>query len=659
MSEVVRHIRQRRDEQRRRSITSMLLGQALETSEMPHQAIGKVVALAVFASDALSSVAYATDEILLVLAAAGTAAFAFSLPVAGAISLLLVILTLSYRQTIFAYPGGGGAYIVARDNLGEGAAQTAGAALMTDYILTVSVSVASGVAQLVSAFPELHSFRVELALVIIAFMTIMNLRGVKESGRVFAVPTYFFVGMIGLMLGVGLFRYLTGTLPQVTGVLHPVETGVETLSLFLVLHAFSSGCTALTGVEAISNGITAFREPKSRNAATTMLWMSGILMTTFLAITFLAGQAGVVPSKDETVISQLARTIMGASTPLYLLTIAATTLILIMAANTSFADFPRLAALHAGDRFLPRQLTFRGHRLVFSWGITLLAMLASLLIVVFEADVSALIPLYAIGVFLSFTLSQAGMVVRWWKISKLKPGDTIKTHGSMLEHDPRWHWKIAINAIGAAASFVVMIIFAVTKFPQGAWIVVVLVPTLVIVFFRIHHHYQRVATELSLRGKAVQMGPRPLKTILLVDDVHAATLRMVNFVKSTGEPWEGVHIAINPEKTEQVAQKWAERLPDAPPLVILESPYRSLTQPLVDYIQAYLKERPDAFVHVILSQITFDSYWEHALHQNSSIVFKLALQSMPRVVVTDVTYQLHVHANGKPAEVAGAASSGR
>jgi amino acid transporter len=642
MSALVKRLRTPSEQHASRSIRHLILGRPLETAEMPHQAIGKAVGLAVFASDALSSVAYATDEILLVLAAAGASFFYLSLPIAGAISLLLVILTFSYRQTIFAYPNGGGAYIVARDNLGEGPAQTAGAALMTDYILTVSVSVASGVAQIASAFPALLPWRVELSLAVIAFMTIVNLRGVKESGRVFALPTYFFIGMIGLTLVIGFFRWLTGSLLPLEGVKISVEA-TSSLSLFLILHAFSSGCTALTGVEAISNGITAFKEPKSKNAATTMLWMSGILMVTFLSITALAHQVGAVPSAEETVISQLARAVVGGGSLLYLLTIAATTLILIMAANTSFADFPRLAALHAGDRFLPRQLTFRGNRLVFSWGITLLALLASALIIIFNADVSALIPLYAIGVFLSFTLSQVGMVVRWKKISKLQPGQVIKTQGSELTHDPHWWSKMSINAVGAAASFTVMIIFAVTKFPYGAWIVVFLIPALVIFFFRIHHHYKRVASELSLQGKAMQVSDHPLKTILLVEDVHAATLRMVNFVMATHEQWEAVHIAINPEKAEQVAQKWQERIPNAPPLTILESPYRSLTQPLVQYINDYLCESPDTFVHVIMSQIVFDTYWDHALHANSSIMFKLALQQLDRVAVTDVAYQLHSH----------------
>ena len=638
MATLVRQLQEKRNQRHRLSIRRLLLGNPLETSELPHQAVGKAVGLAVFASDALSSVAYATDEILLVLAAAGAVFFGLSIPIALAICLLLLILTSSYRQTIFAYPNGGGAYIVARDNLGELAAQAAGAALMTDYILTVAVSVASGIAQVVSAFPVIEPLRVELSLAVIAFMTVVNLRGVKESGRVFALPTYFFIGMMALTIGVGLWQWLTGGLPQVTGVQIAVNV-TQPLALFLVLRAFSSGCTALTGVEAISNGITVFKEPKSHNAATTMLWMSGILMVTFIGITVLAHQIGALPSETETVISQLTRTVFG-NGPLYLLAIAATTLILIMAANTSFADFPRVGALLASDKFMPRQLSFKGHRLVFSWGILLLASLAALLIVVFNAEVSGLIPLYAIGVFLSFTLSQAGMVVRWWKISRLKPGEVAKTYSSELRHDAHWGMKMALNAIGATASGIVMVIFAVTKFPQGAWVVIILIPTLVYGFFRIHRHYQRVARELSWQGIEHEVRAHPVKTILLIDEVHAATLRMVNFAKSLDQPWEAVHIAINEEKAEHVAHKWAERIPDAPPLIVLPSPYRSLTQPLVDYVDAYLEHNPDAFVHIILGQIIFDNFWEHALHQNSSIAFKLTLQQMERVVVTDVAYQL-------------------
>ncbi|MGH2627090.1 MAG: APC family permease, partial [Anaerolineales bacterium] len=417
-----------------RRLLRVLIGKPLETKEIPHQSISKVVGLAVFASDALSSTAYATEEILVILVLAGTGALALSFPIALAIGLLLIIVTLSYEQTIHAYPGGGGAYIVARDNLGELPAQIAGAALLTDYVLTVAVSISNGVAQMASAFPALLPYRTAVAVLMIAVMMLVNLRGVKESGHAFAVPTYFFLLMAFSTVGLGLFRAATGSLGSVADVeaLH-VET-LHNLSLFLILRAFSSGCTALTGIEAISNGITAFQEPRSRNAGVTLLWMSAILTTLFVSITFLANRIHAVPSESETVISQLARTVYAGEGLPYLLMVGATAVILIMAANTSFADFPRLGALAAADGFLPRQLTARGSRLVFSRGIVTLAFFASLLVVIFRAETSALIPLYAIGVFLSFTLSQSGMAIRFGRVGRLKPGEEIRTKDTTLRH---------------------------------------------------------------------------------------------------------------------------------------------------------------------------------------------------------------------------------
>ena len=464
-----------------RSWRTWLIGRPLSTADAPHQTIGKAIGLAVFASDALSSTAYATQEILLILAAAGMGAFRLAFPISVAIVVLLIILTISYEQTIHAYPGGGGAYIVARDNLGEVPAQTAGAALLTDYILTVAVSISSGVAQIVSAFPALYVYRVEISVALVFLVMLVNLRGVKESGATFAIPTYFFLVMMFLTVIVGFVRYLIGTLGTVTNP-PPLEMlhGLQAISLFLILKAFASGTTALTGVEAISNGITAFRAPKSRNAGITLIWMSAILGTLLLGITFLSGKIGAVPSESETVISQLARTVYGSRGVLYLATIVATTLILIMAANTSFADFPRLATLHAGDGFLPKQLMYKGSRLVFSRGIMALALVASLLIIVFRASVTALIPLYAIGVFLSFTLSQAGMARRWWRVGHLAVGQEIVDPGSTLRYESGWQLKMAVNGVGSVATLIVMFVFAITKFRDGAWIIVILVPALVL-----------------------------------------------------------------------------------------------------------------------------------------------------------------------------------
>jgi len=419
-----------------RSWRSWLIGRPLPTADAPHQTIRKIVGLAVFASDALSSTGYATQEMLVVLAAAGTAAFGYAFPISIAIVVLLAIVTISYEQTIHAYPGGGGAYIVARDNLGELPAQTAGAALLTDYILTVAVSISSGVAQLVSAYPALYPSRVAIAVGLVMFVMLINLRGVRESGVAFAIPSYFFVVMMVLTVGVGFVRYLAGSLGTVVDPPMPMENfgTVQAVTLFVILRAFSSGTTAMTGVEAISNGVPAFREPKSRNAGITLIWMSSILGVLLMAITFLAGQIGAIPSEQETVISQLARTAYAGEGVLYLAIIAGTTVILILAANTSFAGFPRLSALLAVDGFLPRQLAFQGSRLVYSRGIAALGLIACVLIAVFRASVTALIPLYAIGVFLSFTLSQAGMARRWFKIGHLAPGQEVRERGSTLRY---------------------------------------------------------------------------------------------------------------------------------------------------------------------------------------------------------------------------------
>lgn len=631
------------------NISKVLFGRPLATHESPHQTIGKTVGLAVFASDALSSTAYATQEILVVLAGAaalvGTSVFGYSIAISVAIVALLVILTISYRQTIFAYPNGGGAYIVARDNLGEMPAQTAGAALLTDYILTVSVSISSGVDQVVSALPALRPLQVEICVLAVLAMMIINLRGVKESGRIFAVPTYFFVVTMFITLIVGFYRLSTGTLPQITGV-EMVHHTVQNVSVFLILHAFSSGCTALTGVEAISNGITAFREPRSKNAAATMIAMSSILGVLFIGITFLANRIHALPSDTETIISQLARMVLGHSAA-YGVVIGSTTVILIMAANTAFADFPRLCALHAGDGFLPRQLTFRGSRLVFSWGILVLALMSILLIIIFQAKTTRLIPLYAIGVFLSFTLSQAGMVVRWQKIGKIAPGQEVlftNPHGeeSRLTFDPQWRTKQLVNAAGAIMTFIVMCVFSITKFADGAWVTVFLIPFLVFVFFRIHYHYKDVGHSLSLSKRTVKPLPHNILSIVMVDDVHAGTVQMVEFAMSQGSPWIAVHIDIDPAKTARVLSKWEARMGTVQhELQIVPCPYRNMTEVAVDLVEEKMNEEPGRLIHVIMGQIIMDSWVAQALHANTSIAFKMAFQRMDGVIVTDVSYLIH------------------
>ncbi|MBK8987696.1 MAG: APC family permease [Chloroflexi bacterium] len=627
------------------SLSRLLFGKPIATRDLEHQSVNRVVGLAVFASDALSSTAYATEEILFILALAGTgsAILGISIPLSIAIAVLLVIVTISYRQTIYAYPNGGGAYIVARDNLGEVAAQVAGAALLTDYILTVAVSISSGVAQIASAFPALLPFRVEMALLVILIMTLVNLRGVKESGTIFAIPTYFFLGAMLLTLSVGMYRYFTGTLGIVSGV-DIMETGaVQALSLFLILRAFSSGSAALTGIEAISNGITAFKEPRSHNAAVTLQWMSAILITIFLSITFLAHQIQALPSESETVISQLGRVIFGNGSILYLAIVAGTALILLMAANTSYADFPRLAALHAGDGFLPRQLTFRGGRLVFNWGVITLATMASLLVIVMQARTTALIPLYAIGVFLSFTISQTGMVVRLRKIGRLKPGEKVQGLETVMEHDPRWRFKAFISGFGAVCTGIVMLIFAITKFTSGAWFVILLIPILVFAFFRVHHHYQAVAHNLSLNGTHhPDITAYPVQTVVLVDGVHTGTIELVNFAKSLKHPWHAVHIGINPEKAAKVHQLWDDVIGEGE-LVVVPSPYRQLNRPIRAYVETLLHDYPETIIHVVVGHLAMETAWEQALHQNSVLIFNLALNGLERVVLTIVPHQIRRH----------------
>jgi amino acid transporter len=624
-----------------RSWRSWLIGRPLATADAPDQTIGKLIGLAVFASDALSSTAYATQEILVILVLAGTVALGYAFPIAIAIVALLAIVTLSYEQTIHAYPDGGGAYIVARDNLGELPAQTAGAALLTDYILTVAVSVSSGVAQVTSAYPSLFDYRVEMSVIFVLFIMIVNLRGVKESGAAFAIPSYFFLAMIFLTVGVGISRYLAGTLGTVAD---PPKLNVlqaaQPVTLFLILRAFSSGTTALTGVEAISNGVPAFNEPRSRNAGITLMLMSAILGTLLLAITFLAVQAGTIPSEEETVISQLARTAFGGRDILYLGVIAGTAVILILAANTSFAGFPRLSALLAGDGFLPRQFTYRGSRLVYSRGIIILALVASLLIVLFDASVNALIPLYAIGVFLSFTLSQAGLAHRWWKIGHLTPGQVVQEHGSTLRYEAAWHSKMIINGLGAGCTAVVTLVFAATKFMDGAWIVLVLIPVLVVAFSVIHRHYRKLAGQLSLEDYGTP--PRIARhcVILPIGGVHRGTLAALHYARSISDDVTAVHVPIDPAEAEGLRRKW-EVWGDGVRLVMLESPYRLFFEPLLEYIEEVAAHRqPNEVITVVVPQFVPKHWWNNLLHTQTAIQLRLVLLFKPGIIVTDVPYHV-------------------
>ena len=625
----------------RATLQTWLIGRPLATADAPHQTIGKLIGLAVFASDALSSTAYATQEIMIILAAAGSAAFHYVFPISLAIVILMGIVTFSYEQTIHAYPGGGGAYIVARDNLGEIPALVAGAALLMDYILTVAVSISSGVAQIVSAFPVLMDNRVVIAVGLILFVMLVNLRGVKESGVLFAIPTYFFVISMFITVIIGLVRYFNGSLGMVV---NPPEMSAEVIiaaiSPFLLLHAFSSGTAALTGIEAISNGITAFKEPRSKNAGQTLIFMAFILASLFLGISFLASRTGVIPSEIETVISQLTRTVLGGQGIPYLMVIASTALILILAANTAFADFPRLSALQAADGFLPRQLTFRGSRLVYSGGIVLLAVIASLLVIGFKASVTSLIPLYAIGVFLSFTISQTGMARRWWKSGHLKQGEEIVERGSTLRLDRGWVHKMFINGFGAICTLVVMFIFAITKFRDGAWIIIILIPLLVIVLLQIRRHYNHVATSLSLDNFSTKRNFSRNRVIMPISGVHNGTLAGLHFARSISDDITIVHVSIDLIETAKVKAKW-EIWGDGYRLVVLDSPYRLFLEPLLEYvdkISAILA--PNEIITLVVPQFLPKHWWTNFLHMRTADTLRKALLNRRNIIITEVPYHI-------------------
>src|SRR5262245_16594181 len=489
----------------------LLVGTPMPLAQARHERLGKAAALAVFASDPLSSVAYATEEILLVLVLAGPLALSYSLPIAVGIAILLAIVVTSYRQTVQAYPQGGGAYLVSQDNLGVLPALTAAGALLVDYVLTVAVSVVAGIAALTSAVPPLRPYRVVLSVLVVVIVAVANLRGVRESARLFAAPTYFFVVSILGMVGYGLLAAVLDWLPEAPFEPHP--PGLEGIGLFLFLRAYAAGCTALTGVEAVSNGVQALRTPEGRNAATVMTWLGALSIAMFLGITYLAYDFGIVPGGEETVVSKIARRVFGGGIP-YFGVQAATMLILLLAANTSYADFPRLSSILARDRFVPRQFANQGDRLVFSNGIIILSGFAILLIVVFGGDTHALLPLYAVGVFMSFTLSQSGMVRHWWRL-----------------RERGWRWRLCVNGAGAVATFVVLLTLAVTKFVEGAWIVVVVIPILVGTFVVMHRHYEEVAHELSLEGMS---GPPSMNhtVLVLVGDLHRGVVRALQYART-------------------------------------------------------------------------------------------------------------------------------
>ncbi|MBL8134739.1 MAG: APC family permease [Anaerolineae bacterium] len=607
-------------------LANLVIGKRLHTADISHQTAPNPIALAVLASDALSSVAYATEEILIILNTAALGAFVFvgfqgnavSIPIAIAIAVLIAIVTISYRQTIFSNPAGGGGYRVAKENLGEELAQVTGAALLTDYILTVAVSISAGVANVISVVPALLPYRVVMTVGIILFMTYVNLRGVKESARLFSLPTYFFLATIGITLVTGFVKLLTGTLGTVADVEAIQHTALEPITLLLLLRAFSSGCTALTGIEAISNDTQLFRQPRAHNAAKTLVAMSAILITLFLSITFLANAVQAVPSHSETVISQLARTIYGAEgfgAALYVLTMAGAFAVLFMAANTPFADFPQLAALHSSDGFLPRQLTYRGRRLVFSWGIYTLSAAAIFLVIVTGAIVTNLIPLYAIGVFMGFTISQTGMARRFWRAGQLKPGEFTWGLETKIFYDPRWWFKLAVSGIGAVVTFIVMVVFIITKFTSGAWAIVLLIPLLVMVFFRIHRHYKETAARLKLQDlpvfqhKPVIFDPAQHKEVAIYfcDTWSKLAVTVVSAILKRGLPILIIHVDVDPKRTAAFVERsqeirdlngWGDGV-----TVVIDEPYRDLYQSVARSLKTMRDTYPDVYFQVYIGAL--------------------------------------------------------
>lgn len=600
-------------------VKRVVVGEPIPSHLAHHERLSRLTGLAVLSSDPLSSVAYASEEILRVLVLVSVSALSFANPIAFVIATILAVVVFSYRQTIHAYPSGGGAYIVAKDNIGELPALVAGGALLIDYVLTVAVSIAAGVAAITSAFPAWHDLRVEMTLGFVLVLMLGNLRGIRESGRIFALPTYFFIVSLLALIGVGAWRVLNGTVQPVVAA-DPIHSTGAPLTLFLLLRAFSNGCTAMTGVEAVSNGVPAFKPPEARNAAATMLIMAAISITMFLGITLLARAYHVLPSEQETVVSQIARGVFDGRGTFYYFVQAATMLILVLAANTAYADFPRLGSILARDRYLPRQFMNQGDRLAFSNGIIGLSVFAAILLVIYGGDTHSLIPLYMIGVFVSFTISQAGMVVHWRRL-----------------RGPGWKTSIFINGLGAVVTGVVLVVVTATKAHEGAWIILVLIPVCVFFFRATRRHYDGVAAQLSLEGWDES---HKHNTVLVpISGIHRAVVQAIEYARTLSPDVRAVYVNLDPLITAQLRREW-ERWGQGVPLVVLESPYRSLMEPLLEYIEKVDAERPDDFVTVVLPEFVPARWWHHLFHNQSALLIKGSLLFKPNTVVTSVPFHL-------------------
>ena len=609
-------------------IRAITIGRPLASEEEIGERLSKKKALAIFSSDAISSSAYATEEILRVLVLAGSGiALVFSLRVAIAISILLAVVALSYRQVCRAYPSGGGAYSVSKENLGAIASLVAASALLIDYVMTVAVSTASAVAQAYSVVPSLYNVRIEVAVVAIALITTANLRGLRESGNIFAIPTYLFLGLALTMVGLGVLRVITDQAVDIEQA-NAVHAGSEGLGVFLLLKAFASGSVALTGTEAIANGVPAFQPPESKNAGDTMIAMAILLAVLFIGITFVSDAYGIVPTLQggETVVALVAGTVFGHNSSLFYLFQASTALILFLAANTSFNAFPRLAALLAIDGYMPRQFAFRGDRLAYSYGIILLAAVAAGLLILFGGDTHALIPLYSVGVFVCFTLSQIGMVRHWYR-----------------HQEPGWWYRAAINGFGAVLTALVLVIVTSVKFVDGAYLVVILIPLLVAMMLFIHRQYTSSRRELAIRpGYVAQPSQRQERVIIPIPGINRAVIQAVNVGRSIADDVVAVFITDEPEDAASVRARWEKMVPGVP-LVVVESPYRALVGPLAAYLDvldaAWPADKPAPITFVVVPEYVARHWWERILYNQSVKRLRSALLGRPHTVVVNVPYR--------------------
>lgn len=605
-----------------------IVGQPLPTTAEIHHRLSKKLALPVFSADAISSTAYATEEILLALVTAGAVGLRYSFGVSVAVVVLLWMVAVSYQQTVRAYPNGGGSYIVGRENLGLVPGLVAAASLLVDYVMTVAVSVASGVAALTSAFPGLLEWRVLIAVLLVVLIAVANLRGVRESGMIFAVPTYSFVVLCGGLVLVGIIRWATGSLP-VSAVAGSLQATGD-LTFFLLLRAFAGGCSAMTGTEAISNGVPAFQPPESRNAGMTLGIMAAILGTLLLGATFLGQAMRVVPLQGDTVLSQIGRAVYGSNGVVYFALQASTMAILVVGANTSFADFPRLSSVLARDGLMPRQFTNRGDRLVFSNGIVGLAVLAILVIAVFSAETHRMIPLYAVGVFTSFTISQAGMARHWWRL-----------------RGPGWQHRMAINGFGAFLTGVVAIVVVSVKFLHGAFVVVTVVPLLVVLFYAVHRHYRKVGEVMAAqcgplampRNKHLARRETHSVMVIFVAQVNELACRSLSLARAiSGSELHAVTVAVDAQRVPRLQAEW-DMLESGVPLEVVASPYRDLVGPATEYV-ASLKPSPDRPVLVVIPELVVPHWWQMALHNQDAIRLRAALRGLRWVSVVSVPYRL-------------------